>query len=61
MLDDALSIYRHFISLDATQSLGVDEDVRREVESRICTENRVVDPDCFEVAMKFAFDTLQNR
>ena len=35
MIDDALSIYRHFISLDATQSLGVDETIRRDVESKI--------------------------
>ena len=34
MMDDALSIYRHFISLDATQPLGVDESIRREVESK---------------------------
>ena len=61
MMDDALSIYRHFISLDATQPLGVDENMRREVESNICTENGIIDPDCFEVAQKFAFNTLQNR
>ncbi len=61
MMDDALSIYRHFISLDATQPLGVDENIRREVESNICTENGVIDPECFNVAQKFAFNTLQNR
>ena len=61
MMDDALSIYRHFISLDASQPLGVDENTRREVESNICTENGIIDPDCFNVAQKFAFNTLQNR
>ncbi|CAB4038255.1 A-kinase anchor 10, mitochondrial, partial [Paramuricea clavata] len=61
MMDDAVSIYRHFISLDATQPLGVDENMRREVESNICTENGIIDPDCFKVAQKFAFNTLQNR
>lgn len=61
MMVDALSIYRHFISLDATQSLGVDENVRREVETNICSENGEIDPDCFKMAQKFAFETLQTR
>ncbi|XP_028400711.1 A-kinase anchor protein 10, mitochondrial-like [Dendronephthya gigantea] len=61
MLDDALSIYRHFISLDATQPLGVDENMRRQVESNICTENGIIASNCFNAAQKFAYDTLQSR
>ncbi|XP_046841261.1 A-kinase anchor protein 10, mitochondrial-like [Xenia sp. Carnegie-2017] len=61
MIEDALNIYHHFIALDASHSLNVDETMRREIERRICTEDGSVDADCFHVAQNFAFDILRSK
>lgn len=61
MIEDALNIYHHFIALDASHSLDVDETMLREIERRICTEDGSVDADCFHIAQNFAFDILRSK
>ncbi|XP_064647696.1 A-kinase anchor protein 10, mitochondrial-like isoform X2 [Lineus longissimus] len=44
---DAVNIYSRYISLDATQPIGIDEEMRNATISKICREDGQVDAHCF--------------
>lgn len=56
---DAISIYSKYISLEASNPLGLEESIRRQIEINICSEDGKISSDSFQPAQKFAFDVME--
>ncbi|XP_070204322.1 A-kinase anchor protein 10, mitochondrial-like isoform X2 [Littorina saxatilis] len=50
---DAVSIFTKYIAKDAPQPIGVDDTLRGETISKICKEDKQVDPECFVACQDF--------
>jgi A-kinase anchor protein 10 len=58
---DAVNIYSHYISLDATQPIGIDERLRNATISKICREDGQVDPHCFSACQEYVCDVIDKE
>lgn len=56
--NDAVLIYDKYLSLQATNPLGIDHATRCEVEQGICMESCAPRPDCFRPALRIAWAYL---
>lgn len=56
---DAITIYSKYISLEASNPLGLEESIRRQIEINICSEDGKISSDSFQPAQKFAFDVME--
>lgn len=56
---DAVSIYSKYISLEASNPIGLEESIRRQVEINICSEDGRICPDSFQPAQMFAYDIME--
>uniref|UniRef100_A0A914WH81 RGS domain-containing protein n=1 Tax=Plectus sambesii TaxID=2011161 RepID=A0A914WH81_9BILA len=59
--DDAGSIFAKYIGKDAVCSIGVTDAIRESVINRICREDGLLDPECFQLAQEFVFQIIENR
>ena len=59
LVEDAMVIYDKYFSMQATNNLHFGDEIRIEVESKICTENGLPDNDSFEKPYNAACSELQ--
>uniref|UniRef100_A0A914CYA6 RGS domain-containing protein n=1 Tax=Acrobeloides nanus TaxID=290746 RepID=A0A914CYA6_9BILA len=60
-VDDAIIIYDKYFSMQATNSLNFGNEIRVEVEAKICTESGFPTADAFEKSQKMASDLLKQK
>jgi A-kinase anchor protein 10 len=59
-LEDAISIYERYFSLQATEPLDMGDEVRVDIESKICDENGPR-ADSYVAAQLIAYDTMNEK
>lgn len=58
LVEDAMIIYDKYFSMQATNNLDFGDDIRIELESRICTESGIPDSNAFDRAYNLACSQL---
>jgi A-kinase anchor protein 10 len=61
LLDDAIVIYDKYFSMQATNSLNFDDTIRIEIESNICTDSGIPEPNAYEKPYNLACASLQEN
>ncbi|KAE9549185.1 hypothetical protein FO519_007597 [Halicephalobus sp. NKZ332] len=61
LVEDAMVIYDKYFSMQATNNLNFGDEIRIEIESKICTENGLPEKDIFEKPYNTACSELQNK
>lgn len=55
---DAVGIYNRYLSLDASEPLGIDSEIRKETELRVCRAEGGPDPDSFLRALSAVYTAM---
>uniref|UniRef100_A0AC35FNV1 RGS domain-containing protein n=1 Tax=Panagrolaimus sp. PS1159 TaxID=55785 RepID=A0AC35FNV1_9BILA len=61
LVDDAIVIYDKYFSMQATNSLNFDDTIRIEIESKICTDSGIPEPNAYEKPYNLACASLQEN
>lgn len=61
LTDDALRIFKMYLSLEATESIKCSEELRKEIIENICDTSKVLKLDCFEKIEKFIREILERE
>lgn len=59
--EDALSIFKKYIALEAPEAINCPPDIRKEVIENICNTEKVLSSDCFQKVQKYVFDILNKE
>ena len=59
--DNAVRIFSQYISLEAPDSIGVDQDMRKQILDNMCQEDEQVGVDCFRAAQDKIFEILNDK
>lgn len=58
LLDDALRIFKKYIAQEAQSSVKCSEELRSAIIESICSEDGILDPDCFSSVQKYVYETM---
>lgn len=59
--DDALSIFKKYIALEAPEAIKCPEEIRKEVIENICTTDKLLSSNCFEKVQKYVYQVLDKE
>ncbi|GAB6030002.1 A-kinase anchor protein 10, mitochondrial [Chamberlinius hualienensis] len=59
--EDAVKIFAQYLAKDAVHPVGVSDEQRDEIASKICSEDGRVDPTCFLTIQQFVYTNLQKE
>lgn len=60
-VDDALRIFKKYVALEAEEPIKCPEQIRKDVIENICSTEKILKANCFEMVQKLVYDMLEKE